>query len=151
MVIVAALFILVLGTANAESAGRGHRDIDMMDHSQVYYGTGLSTNPSLDLTAQQAAQLRALDEKYEQEMKPIQAQLYSKRNVLMSEWLQVIPDEGKIIVLQRDVRNLRNLMREKMTNHRTNVINILTPKQQRKVQTNWPDRGFLKQRGFGQQ
>jgi hypothetical protein len=45
----------------------------------------------------------ALAEKYLQEIKPLQDQLYRKRGELRLSWLQTKPDRSKINYLQKDV------------------------------------------------
>jgi len=151
IVILSALFLLTLGTAKAEPTGRGHMGREMMDNGPGYYAARLFVNPTLNLTAEQIIQIHALDEKYAQEIKFIQAQLYSKGKALKSEWLQARPDRGQITAHQCDVTNLRNQMREKMTSHRTDVLEVLTPEQQAQMQDNGPGRDFYKKAAFGRQ
>jgi Spy/CpxP family protein refolding chaperone len=98
---------------------------------------------------EQAARLRALDEKYGQEIEPIREQLYGKGRELKSEWLQTVPHRGKITILQGDVAKLHERLREKMANHRTDLLKVLTPEQQAHVPDDGPGRGLYKPAGFG--
>ena len=145
IVISSVLFFLMLATAVAAPAGRGHMGRGMMDYGPGYYGADLSANPNL--TAEQITKIQALDEKYAQEMKSIQALLSSKASELRSEWLHARPNQGKITTLQCDVTNLRNQMREKMISHRTDVPNILTPEQRALIENDGSVRGYPKQGG----
>jgi len=149
IVILSALFLLTLGTAKAEPAGRGHMGREMMDNGPGYYAARLFINPTLNLTAEQIIQIHALDEKYAQEIKSIQAQLYSKGTALKSEWLQARPDREKITAHQCDVTKLRDQMREKMTSHRNDVIEVLTPEQQANIENDGSVRGKRKFNIYG--
>ena len=151
IVISSILFFLALTAADAAPARRGHMNVGMMDDESVHYSARLTANPTLKLTAEQASQIRELDDKYAQEMKSTQTQMYNKGNALKTEWLQARPDRDKITALQCEVSKLRDQMREKMTNHRTEVRHVLTLEQQAQVPENLIERGFYKQAGFGRQ
>ena len=114
-----------------------------------YDCSSLSANAKLKLTAEQAARIRTLDEKYAQEIEPIREQFYDKGRELKSEWLQKEPDRGKIKALQGEVAKLRERMREKMAGHRADVLKVLTPEQQALVPDDGPGRVFYKPAGFG--
>ena len=147
IVILATLFFSMLVAAYANPSGRGHMNRGMMEYEHGYYG--LSAHTALKLTAEQAARIQALDEKYEQEIKHIKRQLYSKGRELKSEWMQARPNRDKITIHQSEVRNLRNQIREKMAVHRADVFNILTPEQRAQMRD---DRhSFYKQAGLGRQ
>ena len=111
IVILSALFLLTQGTAMAARAGRDRIDRGMMGYGKGYDCSSLTANAKLNLTAEQAARLRALDEKYAQEIEPIREQLYGKGHELKSEWLQTTPDRGKIEALQGEVAKLQERMR----------------------------------------
>jgi len=147
--ILSALFLLTQGTGMAARAGRDRIDRGMMGYGKGYDCSSLTANAKLKLTVEQAARLRALDEKYGQEIEPIREQLYGKGRELKSEWLQTVPDRGKITILQGDVAKLHERLREKMANHRTDLLKVLTPEQQVHVPDDGPGRGLLKQTGFG--
>lgn len=105
-----------------------------MGHGRASYGAFVLADPNLDITTEQAAQIRDLDEKYLREIKPLKDQLYSESRELRSAWLQTTLDRININKLQKNVTNLRGQMREKMTAHRQDVLNILNPEQKVKVQ-----------------
>jgi len=140
IVVLSALFLLTLGTANAESAGRGRMGLGMMYDEPVSYSAVMASNPGLNLTAEQEARIQALDEKNAQEIKSLQARLHSKSDEMKSEWLRARPDRGKIIYLMDDVTKLRDQMEEKMINHRRAVLNLLIPEQRAQVRDSIPVR-----------
>jgi Spy/CpxP family protein refolding chaperone len=152
IVIVSALVLLTQGTAMAGRAGRDRRiDREMMGYGKGYDCFSLTTNAKLNLTVDQAARIRDLDEKYAQEIEPIREQLYGKGRELKKEWLQTEPDRSRIKALHGEVAKLRERMREKMAGHRADVLKVLTPEQQAKVPDVSPGRGFHRQAGFGRQ
>ena len=147
--ILSALFLLTQGTAMAARAGRDRIDRGMMGYGKGYDCSSLTANAKLKLTEEQAARLQALDEKYGQEIEPIRKQLYGKGRELKAEWLQTVPHHGKITILQGDVAKLRERMREKMADHRADVLKVLTPEQQVLVPDDGPGRVFYEPAGFG--
>ena len=149
LAILSALFLLMQGTAMAARAGRDRIDRGMMGYGKGYDCSSLTANAKLKLTEEQAARLRALDEKYAQEIDPIREQLYDKGRELKSEWLQKEPDRGKIKALQGEAAKLQERMRAKMAAHRADVLKILTPEQQAYVPDDGPGRVFYKPAGFG--
>jgi Spy/CpxP family protein refolding chaperone len=149
--ILSTLFLLTQGTSMATRAGRDHIDRGMMGYGKGYDCSSLTANAKLKLTAEQVARLRALDEKYGQEVEPLLAQLYDKGRELKSEWLQTKPDRGKIEVLQGEAARLQKWMRGKMAAHRADVLKILTPEQQVYVPDDGPGRVFYKPAGVGRQ
>ena len=150
IVILSALFLLTQGTAMAARAGRDRIDRGMMmGYGKGYDCFSLTANAKLNLTAEQAARLRALDEKYAQDVAPIKAQLYNKGHELKSEWLQLTPDRGRIEALQGDVAKLQERMRASLAAHRAEVLKVLTLEQQAQMPDDGPGRAFTKPAGFG--
>ncbi|MCX5908740.1 MAG: Spy/CpxP family protein refolding chaperone, partial [Deltaproteobacteria bacterium] len=132
LVILATLLLFTVGTASVLHAWRGGPE-GGTGYGSAPYGAVVLADPTLDLTTEQAAQLRALDEKYLGEIKPLKEQLYGKGGELRSAWLQTTLDRNKINNLQKDVTNLRGQMQEKITAHRLDVLNVLTPEQRARV------------------
>ncbi|MCX5827799.1 MAG: Spy/CpxP family protein refolding chaperone [Deltaproteobacteria bacterium] len=133
LVILSTLLLFTVGTTSVLHAWRGGPE-GGMGYGSAPYGAVVLADPNLDLTTEQAAQIHALDEKYLREIKPLKDQLYSKGVELRSAWLQTTLDRININDLQKDVTNLRGQMWEKITAHRLNVLNVLTPEQRAKVQ-----------------
>ena len=152
IVILSALFLLTQGTAMADRAGRAHIDRGMMmGYGMAYDCSSLTANAKLKLTTDQVARLRALDDKYRQEIEPIREQLYGKGRELKAEWLQKNPDRGKIGALQGDVVELRERMRAPLAAHRTEVLKVLTLEQRAHLPDDGLWRVFTKPAGFGRQ
>jgi Spy/CpxP family protein refolding chaperone len=152
IVILSALFLLTQGIAMAARAGRDRSDRGMMmGYGMAYDCSSLTANAKLNLTVEQIARLRALDDKYGHEIEPIREQLYRKGRELKKEWLQTEPDHGKIEALQGDVAKLQEQMRATLANHRADVLKVLTTEQQAQVPAYGHGRVFTKPAGFGRQ
>jgi len=147
--ILSALFFLTQGTAMAARAGRDRMDQGIMGYGKGYDCSSLTANAKLKLTVEQTTLLRALDEKYTQEIEPIREQLYGKGLELKSEWLQMEPDYGKIEALQGDAVKLQKRMRAKLAAHRAETLKVLTLEQRAHVPDDGPGRVFYKPVGFG--
>jgi Spy/CpxP family protein refolding chaperone len=102
----------------------------------------------LDLTAGQTEKINTLREAHLKEIKPLRDQLSKMRGELRSAWLQTTPDRDRIMALQQEAANLRNRMEEKMTAHRLDLFQVLTPEQQAKVRADGAGRGIPKRAGY---
>lgn len=149
IVILSALFLLTQGTAMAARAGRERMDRGPMGYGRGYDCSSLTANAKLKLTAEQAAQLRALDEKYAQELDPLREQLFGKGQELKSEWLQTNPDRGRIEILQGEAAKLQERMRATLAAHRSEVLKVLTLEQRAHVPDDGPGRIIYKPAGLG--
>lgn len=108
----------------------------------------IAATPGLNLTAEQAGQLRNLREAHLKDIQPLQNKLYSKRSELRLLWLQQSPDQGKITAADREIRALRDQIQDKMTSHRLATFKILTPEQQTKLQAYGAGRGYGSGKGM---
>ncbi|MEN6321598.1 MAG: Spy/CpxP family protein refolding chaperone [Syntrophaceae bacterium] len=112
------------------------------------HGGGYCNGPNdaalsnLNLTAEQTAKINTLREAHLKDVKPLQDKMFSKRGELRLLWLQTNPDENKINATQKEIRNLRDQMQDKMTAYRLNVLKILTPEQQAQLKSSRLGRGF---------
>lgn len=149
IMIVSTLFLLTQGTAMAARPGRDRIERGPMGYGRSYDCPSLMANAKLRLTAEQAAQIRALDEKYGQEIEPIREQLYGKGQELKAEWLLTNPDRGKIEALRGEVAELRKRMRAPLAAHRAEVLNVLTLEQRVHVPDSGPERAFTIPAGLG--
>jgi hypothetical protein len=147
--ILSALILLTQGSALADRAGRDRIDRGTMGYGGGYDCSSLTANAKVKLTAEQAAHIRALDEKYEQEIEPILEQLYGKGRQLKAEWLQTNPDRGRIEILQDEVTKLQERMRAPLAAHHTEVLKALTLEQRVHVPDYEPGRIFYKPAGLG--
>jgi Spy/CpxP family protein refolding chaperone len=149
--VLSVLFFLTQGTAIAASVGRDRIDRGMMGYGNGYDCSSLTANAKLILTGEQIARIRAIDEKYGQEIGPIREQLYDKGRELKKEWLQTEPNRNKIEVMQGDAAMLRERMRAKLAAHRTEVLKVLTLEQRAHVPDDGSGRVFFKHPDFGRQ
>jgi Spy/CpxP family protein refolding chaperone len=105
------------------------------------YGSGpgnvadMGAGLGLDLTTEQTQKINDMREAHLKEIKPLQDQLYAKNGDLRNLWLAETPDKEKILALQKEVRNLRDQLTDKMTAYRLEARKVLTPEQLTKVQS----------------
>lgn len=105
-----------------------------MGYGGGYCGAALLNQPGLNLTAEQISKIRAMDEQFVRETKPLQDKLCSNSSDLKRLWMQRTPDQQKISARQAEIRALRDRLQDKATAHRLSVLNVLTPEQRDKVQ-----------------
>lgn len=151
IVILSALLLLTQGTAMAAPAGRDRSERGMMGYGKHYDCASIMVNPHLKLTPEQAARLRALDDKYRREIEPIRVQLSDKGRELKAEWLQTEPDRGRIALLRDDVAKLQERLRAALSAQRAEALTVLTPEQRMQVPDDGPGRRFPIPTGFGRQ
>jgi Spy/CpxP family protein refolding chaperone len=107
------------------------------------YGADLTAVPGLNLTTEQTAKINALREDHLKDVKPVQDKMFSKRGDLKMLWLQMNPDQEKIRQTQKEIRTLRDQMEDKKDTLRLEVLKVLTPEQQEKLNAYRPGRGFF--------
>ncbi|MBA4423618.1 MAG: hypothetical protein C0390_11085, partial [Syntrophus sp. (in: bacteria)] len=93
------------------------------------------------------------------DIKPLQEQMFAKRDELRKLWLEPNPDQGKITAAQKEMRSVRDQMQDKMTAFRLESLKVLTPAQQEKAKSfaagysagrgNGPRHGGGMMSGFG--
>jgi protein CpxP len=113
----------------------------------------------LNLTAEQKTKLIELRDAQFKDVKPLQEQMFAKRDELRKLWLEPTPDQAKITAAQKEMRLVRDQMQDKMTAFRLESLKVLTPEQREKAKSFaagyragrgfGPERGFGKGRGFG--
>ena len=139
-----ALFAVAVLTASAFAVGpgwgRGHGRGQC--GGGACYGADLTAVPGLNLTTEQTAKINTLREAHLKDVKPIQDKMFSKRGDLKLLWLQKNPDQEKIRQAQKEIRTLRDQMQDKKDNYRLEMLKVLTPEQQEKLNAYRPGRGF---------
>jgi Spy/CpxP family protein refolding chaperone len=132
IITVVAVIALAAIVASPAMAYRGMR---------VGYGSGpgnvadIGAARGLDLTAEQTEKINDLRAAHLKDIKPLQDQLYAKNGDLRNLWLAREPDQNKILALQKEVRNIRDQLTDKMTVYRLEARKVLTPEQLTKVQS----------------
>ncbi len=96
----------------------------------------------VELTADQQAQIKSMRDAQFEELKPLRAEMFAKRDAVRALWLEATPDQAKIKAAQQEMRLLRDQLQDKMTAFRLEVLNVLTPEQREKLKSAVPGRGF---------
>lgn len=89
---------------------------------------------ALNLGPDQSQQMQALRENHFKEIAPLRDEMVSKRGELRALWAQTNPDQSQILAKQQEMNKLRSQLQEKATNHRLDLLQILTPEQKAKFQ-----------------
>ena len=138
--------LLIVGMATAAFGwGGGHGGWGRGPGYGPCMGGDVTANSGLNLTAEQQEKIQALQVAQRKEIKPLQDKMFAKRGDLKLLWLERSPDQEKILAAQKELRNLRGQMEDKMTEHKLAIYKVLTPEQQSKIQS-YRGKGF----GFGQ-
>ena len=89
----------------------------------------------LNLTDEQKAKIKILRDTHRASIKPLQDQMFKKRDDLKQLWLQPHPDKEKISAAQKEVASLREQIQRKNEGHRLDLFNVLTREQQEKSES----------------
>ena len=103
----------------------------------------------MNLTAEQSAKIKEMRETQWKEMKPLQEQMFTKRDEIRKLWLEPNPDQAKITAAQKEMRSLRDQMEDRMTAYRLEAVKVLTPEQREKIGSFVQGRGHGRGHGFG--
>lgn len=130
--LIAALMILFasFGFAVAQPDGTQVDKKDLVDRKYHYKDKGRwSPFRGLNLTEEQKAKVDAMTESMQKELAPIRMELIKKRMELDLLWMDDSPNADKIKAKQKEIRDLRGIMEDKLTDLRLSVLEILTPDQ----------------------
>jgi Spy/CpxP family protein refolding chaperone len=115
------------------------------------FGPGLGAGyPAIpNLTAEQSAQIKTLQEAFLKETEPLQKEMAAKREELRS--LRFVPntDAAAFRAKQEELFALRTQLQEKLNNLRAEVQKLLTPEQLAQLPAFGPGRGLGPDGGFG--
>jgi len=95
---------------------------------------GRRRRPGLNLSPEQTERIDALRAAHRRDIRPLQ-NAHGKGKQLRELWLAKTPSKERILSLQREVHDLRGQLLEKLATYRLEVLRMLTPDQQAKVQT----------------
>jgi protein CpxP len=87
----------------------------------------------VNLTAEQTAKIKEIQDSQWKEMKSLQEQTFAKRDEIRKLWLEPNPDQAKITAAQKEMRSLRDQMQDKTMAFRLEAAKVLTPKQKGKI------------------
>ena len=124
------------------STGRSGRQRVPRGKSWGMRGSLLS---ELNLTEEQEGKMTALRDSQRKDMAPIRTEMLRKRAELQLLWLEDKPDGEKIKAKQKEMRETKGRIQDKMTDFRLAVHSILTPEQRSRFMAS----RFNKMRGFG--
>ncbi len=139
MTVVAVLAVVALTAsvyAIGPGCGRGHGGKQC--YGGGFRGGDIGSVPGINLTAEQTEKIDALREAHMTDIKPLADQMFSKRGDLKLLWLKKNPDQKKIAETNKEIRALRDQMEDKMTAHRLEMMNVLTPEQQKILKAHRP-------------
>lgn len=150
ILLVAALAVPVFGRGPGWGHGWGQGSCIGQNYD-MRYGRGMTgSGPhDLNLTDEQTAKFQSLREAHQKEVAPLRADLFAKKTELRALWAQTTPDKAAILAKQKEISKLHDQIREKMTNHRFEMREILTPEQQAQLPSFWHGRGMGPRGGFG--
>jgi Spy/CpxP family protein refolding chaperone len=98
-----------------------------------------------DLTPDQSAQIKALQEGFLQDIEPLQEELAAKRTALQDLWQTTNPDSAEVTAKQKEIWDIRSRLQERANSLRLDVSDLLTPEQQAQLTPFGPGMG----RGMG--
>ncbi len=126
----AVLIILIASftIAMAEPRGKpGGKDFGREERRPPY--------ANLNLTEEQKGKIDAMRESLQKEITPIRTDLIKKRMELDLLWMEDSPEADKIKAKQREIRDLKGKLEDRLTDHRLSFISILTPEQRAELLT----------------
>jgi len=103
----------------------------------------------LGLTEEQEGNMKALRDSQRKDMTPLKTEMLRKRAELQLLWLEDQPDGEKIKAKQKEMRETRGQIQDKVTDFRLAVHSILTPEQRSQLMASKANkmRGFRKGKG----
>jgi len=110
-------------------------------------GSGYPAIPNL--TAEQSAQIKALQEASLKEIESLQKEMAAKGEELRSLRFAPNADAAAFRAKQEELFGLRTQLQEKLNHLRTEVQKLLTPEQLAQLPAVGPGRGFGPVAGFG--
>ena len=90
---------------------------------------------NLNLTPEQKAKVDAMTESIQKELTPVRMEWIKKRMELDLLWMDESPDVDKIKAKQKEIRDLRGIIEDKLTDLRLSILDILTPEQRAELLT----------------
>lgn len=122
---------------------------------QAFAGTGERAgwlgpfNPDLlsrlELSDEQLPKVQSLRDGLVQKVVPLRNSLSEIKGELKDLWIQSQPDESKIREKQKEVRSLRDQIKDKIMNYSLELKKLLTPEQNSRLAALWLEWG----RGMG--
>lgn len=87
----------------------------------------------LNLTEEQKGKIDTLRQSVRDDIAPLRNEMIKKRTELKLLWMEDNPDGAKIKAKQKEIRDLRAQMEDRLTDFRLEFRKILTPEQRTKI------------------
>jgi len=124
--------VVVLWASAGVAMGQGY-GMGMGTRSSIALSAGSGLGGALNLTSEQVQKMQALRESFLREKIPLGNELELKQFEMRGLWMQINPDEAKLLAKQKEINALRAQIGEKAIKNRLEMRKILTPEQQAKL------------------
>jgi len=95
----------------------------------------------LKLSENQVSEIQVLREKVIEKVSPLRSSLFQIKGELKDLWIQNKPDENRIKEKQKEIRSLRDQIKDKITNYSLELKKLLTPEQNSQLAALWLEWG----------
>lgn len=91
----------------------------------------------LQLSEDQLSEIRVLQGKVIEKVSPMRSSLFQMKGELKDLWVQNKPDESRIKEKQREIRSLRDQIKDRVTSYSLELKKLLTPEQNLQMSALW--------------
>lgn len=95
----------------------------------------------LKLSENQISEVEALRGQVIEKVSPLRSSLFQIKGELKDLWVQNKPDENRIREKQREIRSIRDQIKDKITNYSLELKKLLTPEQNSQLAALWLEWG----------
>ena len=121
LIILVASFTVAMAEPRGKQGGKDGKDFGREGRRPPF--------ANLNLTEEQKGKIDAMRESLQKEMTPIRTDMIKKRMELNLLWMEDSPEGDKIKAKQKEIRELKGIMEDRLTDFRLSVNSILTPEQ----------------------
>ncbi|MBW1997615.1 MAG: Spy/CpxP family protein refolding chaperone [Deltaproteobacteria bacterium] len=138
-ILVLSIFLLLALLVNGAIAGPGGEGMARGERSTWF--------KDLNLTEEQRGKIQSLRQSLRDDILHLRNEMIKKRTELSLLWMEDNLDAAKIKAKQREIRELRAKMEDRLTDFRLEFRKILTPEQREKVLSLKSRRGSRRPKG----
>jgi len=95
----------------------------------------------LKLSGNQESEIQALRKTVIEKVSPLRSSLFQIKGELKDLWVQNKPDESRIKEKQKEIRLIRDQIKDKITNYSLELKKLLTPEQNSQLAALWLEWG----------
>lgn len=95
----------------------------------------------LKLSGDQESEIQALRKTVIEKVSPLRSSLFQIKGELKDLWVQNKPDESRIKEKQKEIRLIRDQIKDKVTNYSLELKKLLTPEQNSQLAALWLEWG----------